>query len=455
MYAVVNPADGKLVKEYPTASDADIASALQAAQDVRAEWEALSVSDRASRVARVAALHRERREELARIITREMGKSHVGALGEVDFSADIYDYYAENAERFLADQPLREGGDETAVIRRSPFGPLLGIMPWNYPYYQIARFAAPNLVTGNEILLKPAPECPESSAAVEAIMRDAGVPLGAYQTVLATNEQSATIIADPRLRGVSLTGSERAGRQVAAEAGAAMKKCVLELGGSDPFIVLSVADMDETVDLAILGRLDNNGQVCNGAKRFIVIDSLYDEFVSKFTQKMASAQVQNPSEVEETELGPLVSEAAAQRLSAQVQHALDQGATAVVGGAGYDGAYVQATVLTGITPEADAFREEFFGPVAQVYRVSSEDEAISLANATGYGLGSYVFTTDRDQAERVADRLETGMVYVNAVGADAVDLPFGGVKNSGFGRELGPLGIDEFVNKKLVYIAGV
>lgn len=455
MYAVVNPADGKLVKEYPTASDADIASALQAAQDVRAEWEALSVSDRASRVARVAALHRERREELARIITREMGKSHVGALGEVDFSADIYDYYAENAERFLADQPLREGGDETAVIRRSPFGPLLGIMPWNYPYYQIARFAAPNLVTGNEILLKPAPECPESSAAVEAIMRDAGVPLGAYQTVLATNEQSATIIADPRLRGVSLTGSERAGRQVAAEAGAAMKKCVLELGGSDPFIVLSVADMDETVDLAILGRLDNNGQVCNGAKRFIVIDSLYDEFVSKFTQKMASAQVQNPSEVEETELGPLVSEAAAQRLSAQVQHALDQGATAVVGGAGHDGAYVQATVLTGITPEADAFREEFFGPVAQVYRVSSEDEAISLANATGYGLGSYVFTTDRDQAERVADRLETGMVYVNAVGADAVDLPFGGVKNSGFGRELGPLGIDEFVNKKLVYIAGV
>ncbi len=455
MYAVVNPADGKLVKEYPTASDADIASALQAAQDVRAEWEALSVSDRASRVARVAALHRERREELARIITREMGKSHVGALGEVDFSADIYDYYAENAERFLADQPLREGGDETAVIRRSPFGPLLGIMPWNYPYYQIARFAAPNLVTGNEILLKPAPECPESSAAVEAIMRDAGVPLGAYQTVLATNEQSATIIADPRLRGVSLTGSERAGRQVAAEAGAAMKKCVLELGGSDPFIVLSVADMDETVDLAILGRLDNNGQVCNGAKRFIVIDSLYDEFVSKFTQKMASAQVQNPSEVEETELGPLVSEAAAQRLSAQVQHALDQGATAVVGGAGHDGAYVQATVLTGITPEADAFREEFFGPVAQVYRVSSEDEAISLANATGYGLGSYVFTTDKDQAERVADRLETGMVYVNAVGADAVDLPFGGVKNSGFGRELGPLGIDEFVNKKLVYIAGV
>ena len=286
-------------------------------------------------------------------------------------------------------------------------------------------------------------------------MRDAGVPLGAYQTVLATNEQSATIIADPRLRGVSLTGSERAGRQVAAEAGAAMKKCVLELGGSDPFIVLSVADMDETVDLAILGRLDNNGQVCNGAKRFIVIDSLYDEFVSKFTQKMASAQVQNPSEVEETELGPLVSEAAAQRLSAQVQHALDQGATAVVGGAGHDGAYVQATVLTGITPEADAFREEFFGPVAQVYRVSSEDEAISLANATGYGLGSYVFTTDKDQAERVADRLETGMVYVNAVGADAVDLPFGGVKNSGFGRELGPLGIDEFVNKKLVYIAGV
>jgi succinate-semialdehyde dehydrogenase/glutarate-semialdehyde dehydrogenase len=313
-------------------------------------------------------------------------------------------------------------------------GVLLGIMPWNYPYYQVARFAGPNLTLGNTIILKHAPQCPESAAVIEKIFHDAGYPAGAYTNVYATNEQIADAIADPRVQGVSLTGSERAGAAVAEVAGRNLKKVVLELGGSDPFIVLSSDDLDATVEAAVAGRFENTGQACNAAKRFIV-----DE---KFTQK-----------VKETAegLAPLSSVAAAERLAEQVDRAVADGATLISEGE-RKGAFFPPGVLTNVSPDSVSYREELFGPVATVYKVGSEDEAVELANDTPFGLGSYVFTTDKDQGVRVADRIEAGMVFVNLVGAESAELPFGGVKRSGFGRELGRFGIDEFVNKKLIRV---
>ena len=334
------------------------------------------------------------------------------------------------------------------MVRRSPFGVLLGIMPWNFPYYQVARFAAPNLTIGNTILLKHAPQCPESAAAMQRIFDDAGFPRGAYENVYATNEQIEWVLADPRVRGVSVTGSERAGAAVAAVAGRNLKKVVLELGGSDPFILLGTDDLDAAAGAAAEARLDNTGQSCNAAKRFIVVDELYDEFLESFREKLAAAKPGDPT-AEGTEVGPLSSATAADRLEDQVKRAVEDGAEVVLGGH-RDGNYFEPTLLAGIAPGADASQEEFFGPVAQVYRVGSEEEAIELANQTPFGLGSYVMTTDPEQAERVADRIEAGMVYVNIVGADTPELPFGGFKRSGFGRELGRYGADEFVNKKLI-----
>jgi succinate-semialdehyde dehydrogenase/glutarate-semialdehyde dehydrogenase len=329
---------------------------------------------------------------------------------------------------------------------------LLGIMPWNFPYYQVARFAGPNLIIGNTILLKHAPQCPESAAAIEQIFLDAGFPAGAYTNIYATNDQIATVIADPRVQGVSLTGSERAGAAVAEIAGRHLKKVVLELGGSDPFILLSTDDLDATVDAAVAARLDNGGQSCNAAKRFIVIDELYQPFLEKFTSAITGVTPGDPTSAE-TGLGPLSSTAAADRLAEQVERAVSQGATLVAGGK-RNGTFYESTVLTDVKPNNDAYREEFFGPVAAVYKVGSEAEAVSLANDTPFGLGSYVFTTDRDQALRVADGIEAGMVFVNVVGADGAELPFGGVKRSGSGRELGRFGADEFVNKKMIRIGG-
>ena len=325
-------------------------------------------------------------------------------------------------------------------------------MPWNYPYYQVARFAGPNLLIGNTILLKHAPQCPESAEAMEGMFHEAGVPADAYINIYATNEQIANVIADPRIQGVSLTGSGRAGAAVAEVAGRNLKKVVLELGGSDPFVLLGASDLDEVVEAAVGGRLENGGQACNAAKRFIVVDDLYDSFLEKFTEALQKIEPSDPKS-EDTTLGPLSSSTATDRLAGQVERAVDQGATLVAGG-GREGNFFETTVLTGITKDNDAYTEEFFGPVASVYRVSSEDEAVEVANDTPYGLGSYVFTDDEDQALRVADRIEAGMVFVNAVGAEGVELPFGGVKNSGFGRELGRLGADEFVNKKLIRVSG-
>jgi succinate-semialdehyde dehydrogenase/glutarate-semialdehyde dehydrogenase len=454
LYAVVNPATGEVIKEYPTITDEELRDAIGRAQETHGEWGATTtVDERAALVRRVAELHGQERERLGEIIVREMGKPIEQALGEVDFCVDIYNYYADNGPTLLADEPIElSGGEGSAFIRRTSFGVLLGIMPWNFPYYQVARFAGPNLVIGNTILLKHAPQCPESAAAIEEIFHEAGFPHAAYINIYASNEQIEWVIADPRVQGVSLTGSERAGKAVAEIAGRNLKKVVLELGGSDPFILLGTDDMDATVEAAVGARLDNTGQACNAAKRFIVLDELYEPFLEKFTAALQAVKPGDPTSPD-TALGPLSSSTATERLAEQVNRAVDQGATLVFGGH-HDGNFYSTTVLTDIKPDNDAYREELFGPVASVYRVPSEDAAVALANDTPYGLGSYVMTNDPDQALRVANEIDAGMVYVNVVGADAAELPFGGVKRSGFGRELGRFGADEFVNKKLIRIGG-
>jgi succinate-semialdehyde dehydrogenase / glutarate-semialdehyde dehydrogenase len=451
-YAVVNPATGEVLKEYPTISDDDLKDAIARADKAHREWtSSTSVEERAALLRRVGELHGEQRERLAEIIVREMGKPIEQALGEVDFCVDIYNYYADNGPKLMADEPIELlAGEGSALIRRSSLGVLLGIMPWNFPYYQVARFAGPNLVIGNTILLKHAPQCPESAEAIEQIYHEAGFPNDAYINIYATNEQIEWVIADPRVRGVSLTGSERAGTAVAEIAGRNLKKVVLEMGGSDPFILLGTDDLDSAVQAAVDARLDNTGQSCNAAKRFIVVDNLYEPFMEKFTAALEAVKPGDPTSPD-TAIGPLSSSTASERLEDQLKRALDNGAKLVVGG-DHEGNFFSPTVLADISPDNPARREEFFGPVAQVYRVKSEDEAVELANDTPFGLGSYVMTNDREQALRVADKIDAGMVFVNLVGADGAELPFGGVKRSGFGRELGRYGADEFVNKKMIRV---
>ncbi|WP_104081325.1 NAD-dependent succinate-semialdehyde dehydrogenase [Cryobacterium sp. Y11] len=451
-YAVINPATGETIKTYPQISDDELEQVIASADQAHRGWSRNSSTDRAALLRRVGDLHEERREALAAIIVREMGKPVDQALGEIDYSADIYRYYADNAQKFLKDEPITLlSGEGSAFVRSSSFGVLIGVMPWNFPYYQVARFAAPNLMNGNTIILKHASQCPESAAAIEQIFHDAGFPTGTYTNVYADSEQVATIIADPRVQGVSLTGSEGAGAAVAEVAGRHLKKVVLELGGSDPFILLSTDNMDATVAAAVAGRLrGNSGQACDAAKRFIVIDELYDAFTEKFTAAILASSPSDPT-VEGADYGPLSSLGAAEHLQDQVERAVAQGATLAATDK-RSGAFYPSAVLTDITPDNDAYHEELFGPVASVYRAASEDDAVTLANATPFGLGSYLFTTDPEQALRVADRIEAGMVYVNLVGADSAELPFGGVKRSGFGRELGRFGASEFVNKKLIRI---
>lgn len=443
-YAVRNPATGELVETFPTATDAEVGAAVDAAAAAYTTWGRTSaVADRAALLRRVAELHRERSAELSAAMVEEMGKPLGDAEGEVDFSASIYEFYADNAEAFLADESIPLGeGEGTAVIRRGPVGVLLGIMPWNFPAYQVARFAAPNLATGNTIVLKHAPQCPRSAALLQAIFLDAGFPEGAYVNVYATNEQVADVIADPRVQGVSLTGSERAGAAVAEIAGRNLKKVVLELGGSDPFIVLGSDDLDATVEAAVGARMENTGQACNAGKRFIVVDDLYDHFVARFTEALLAA---SPG-------SPLSSLAAAENLDRQVEQAVAGGAQLASAGA-RDGAFYPTGVLAGVTTDNPSYHQELFGPVAMVFRAADEDDAVRIANDTPYGLGSYVFTPDAAQAQRVAEQIEAGMVFVNGVGLDAAELPFGGVKRSGFGRELGRFGMEEFVNKKLIRTA--
>lgn len=451
-YAVVNPFSGERESEFAGVSDDALAAAITTAESAYRQWaRTADVSERAALLSAVADLHRDRADELAAIMVREMGKPLAQAIGEVEFTESIYRFYADNGAALLADEPIvLQGGEGSALVRTAPLGVLLGIMPWNFPLYQVARFAGPNLLIGNTILLKHAPQCPESAAALESIFTDAGFPAGAYSNLYASNQQIESVIADPRVQGVSLTGSERAGAAVAEIAGRNLKKVVLELGGSDPFILLSTDDLDATVEAAVAARLDNTGQACNAAKRFIIIDDLYDSFLQKFVSAMSAVEVADPMSPE-TELGPLSSEAASANLQGQVERAVTSGATLALGGT-RAGTSFAPTVLVDVDEHNPAHREEFFGPVASVYRVASESEAVRIANDTPFGLGSYLFTTDPEQALRVADSIDAGMVYINIVGADSAELPFGGVKRSGYGRELGRFGVGEFANKKLIRI---
>jgi succinate-semialdehyde dehydrogenase/glutarate-semialdehyde dehydrogenase len=458
MYIVTNPATGREESRYPIATDAEIDQLLGRSDAAAGELAGTGLDRRCAALRRIAELHDERRAELASLVTTEVGKPIRQARGELGLVASIYRYYAERAAQFLADDEIPSGAGGSAVVRKVPVGPLLGIMPWNFPYYQIARFAAPNLAVGNTILHKPAPQCPTSALAQDAIIRQAlsesGLPVDAYRTVLASNEQIATMIADPRVRGVSLTGSERAGAAVAAIAGRHLKKVVLELGGSDPFVVLDAADLDRVVKRAVHARLSNAGQACNAAKRFIVLDELFEPFMEKFAAAMSRIEPGDPK-LDSTSLGPMSSEEARDTLEEQVDRAVAQGARVLTGGRRSDGPGYgyRLTVLTGVTAEMDVFNQELFGPVAVVHRAADEDDAVALANATPFGLGASVHSDDPERAARVADRLDAGMVSINESGGSSAELPFGGVKRSGFGRELGSYGITEFVNHKLVRTA--
>lgn len=447
-YAVINPATGETLKTFPVATDADIEAALSAAHRTYQEWSRkTTVAERAALAQRAAELFYERQDELGAIINREMGKPLDQAIGEAEFSGNITEAFAKNAEKWLADEVLDVEDGLKSFFRFQGIGVILGIMPWNYPYYQVARFAVPNLILGNTVILKHAEQCPESALALEQIFRDAGFPEGAYVNVFASHDQIATMIADDRIQGVSLTGSERAGAVVAEQAGRHLKKCVLELGGSDVFLVLDTADLDHAVEHAVGGRMENTGQACNGSKRIVVMDKYFDEFKEKF---LAAIEAQS---LEEGNYGPLSSAKATEMLSSQVQSAIDQGAEVLVGNNAPEGNFYTPTVIGGVTPSMDVYSQELFGPVAQLYKVSSDEEAIELANSTPYGLGSVVICDDLERAERVGNQLDVGMVFIGAAGLEGADVPFGGVKKSGYGRELGKVGMLEFANKKLFRFA--
>ncbi|WP_344884448.1 NAD-dependent succinate-semialdehyde dehydrogenase [Zhihengliuella alba] len=448
-YAVTDPATGQRLTEYSAATDAEIADAIESAHRAYTGWgRTTELAERAGFARRAAQLFTEDKDELAQIIHREMGKPLEQSVAEVEFSADIITTFAERAEEWLADEPLTVADGLRTFVRTQPLGVILGIMPWNYPYYQVARFAIPNLILGNTVILKHAEQCPESSAVIARIFHEAGFPEDAFINLYASHEQISTIIADPRVQGVSLTGSERAGSIVGAQAGQHLKRCVLELGGSDPFLVLDTADVDFAVEQAVGMRLENTGQACNGTKRIIVMDKHYDEFAEKFTAAIREASYENG------DFGPLSSEQATRRLTEQVEAAVREGAELVVGNNEPEGNVYTPGVLTGITPDMEVASQELFGPVAQLYRVSSDDEAIEIANGVPYGLGSIIICDDRERAERVGDQLECGMVFIGSAELEGPDVPFGGVKRSGFGREMGRLGMESFANKKIYRFAG-
>src|SRR5680860_1491489 len=416
-------------------------------------WKETSYQQRADLLHKVASLMRVKKSELAKTITLEMGKLLAQAEGEIDLSADIFDYYADYGEKFLADKVLDPEYGE-AIIRNSPIGVLLGVMPWNFPYYQVARFAAPNIMVGNTILLKHASIVPQCAAAIEQLFEEAEAPEGLYTNLFIPGKRASALISDKRIKGVSLTGSEEAGASVAMEAGKHLKKVVLELGGNDVFIILEDVDMEKTVEWAVLGRMNNNGQSCVASKRFVAVEAIADEFIQKFKDKLSKMKVGDPMDPA-TELGPLSSEAAAVHLADQVKRSVDEGAKVLLGGkrADREGAFMEPTILTDLKPGIAAYHEELFGPVSSFYVVKDEQAAIDLANDSDFGLGGSVFTQDIERGKRIADQIDTGMVFINHPTWTQADLPFGGTKRSGFGRELSELGIQEFVNKKLIRVS--
>ncbi len=453
-YQSTNPYNGEILKSYGDIDDAELESKLTAAQACFEQlWRHKSFAERKAVLSRAAALMRERTQAFAELITIEMGKLIAQSEGEVKLSAAILDYYAEHAEAFLAPEKLAAKGD--AVVESSPIGVLFGVEPWNYPYYQIARFAAPNLMAGNVVMVKHASNVPQCALAFERLLEEAGAPAGAYTNLFISKDQVAQVIDDDRIRAVALTGSEGAGAVVAQRAGKNLKKSTLELGGSDAFIVLDDADLDSAVKHAVSGRMGNSGQACTASKRFIVVEALADRFLEKFQTALQGFEAGDPMD-RKTTLAPLSSAQALETLLGQVDEAVAHGARIVMGGQrieGQSGAFMQPTILTDIEAANPTYKQEFFGPVALFFRVPDEAAAIALANDSPFGLGGSVFTQDLERGKRVARQIDTGMVFINSAAVSMPDLPFGGVKNSGYGRELSSAGIQEFVNKKLIRVA--
>ena len=449
-YQSVNPNTGKVVKSFEHMSTAQLQHALTTAETCFHSWKTTSHAERGAVLSRAAVLLRAHVDEFANLETLEMGKRIDEARGEVVFSADILSYYAQHGESLLAPVQLRPERGE-ARVESSPFGVLFCIEPWNFPYYQLARVAGPQLMAGNVLVVKHAACVPQCAVAFEKLMLDAGAPAGAYTNLLISHEQANQVIDDSRIKGVALTGSLEAGRSIASRAGKALKKTSMELGGSDAFIVLDDADLERTIPWAVWGRMYNAGQTCCAAKRFIVQQGIADRFLDQFMTALSRLQVGDPMDSRTTH-GPLSSEAALVRLIKQVDSAVEHGARLLMGGSRLDrpGAFMEATILTDIRPDNPAFRDEFFGPVVSFYRVRDEAEAIALANNSDFGLGASVFTQDIARGKRMASQIDAGMVFINNIDWADAELPFGGIKNSGYGRELGPMGIHEFVNKKLV-----
>jgi succinate-semialdehyde dehydrogenase / glutarate-semialdehyde dehydrogenase len=454
-YQSTNPYDGKTSKIFEATTDVELEAAIVTAAAAFTTWRQLSFAARAQIAEKAAAIMHARVDEFAKPITLEMGKLIAESRGEVKLSADIIAYYAANAEAFLAPIKLEPVSGE-ARIESAPIGVLFGVQPWNFPYYQLARFAAPNIMAGNVVMVKHAEIVPQCAALFEKLWCEAGAPEGLYTNLRISHDQVGRVIDDPRIKGVALTGGVAAGKIVAKRAGQNMKKSTMELGGNDAFIILDDADIDKTVKWAVWARMNNTGQCCIAGKRFIAVEAVADQFLSKFKAAMAALTPGDPMD-KTTTLGPMSTESALVNLLDQVKRAVDKGATVVMGGKRLArvGAFMEPTILTNIEPDNPGYSEEFFGPVALFFRVRNEDEAITLANDSDFGLGGSVFTTDIERGKRVASRIDTGMVFINHPTWTAADLPFGGIKTSGFGRELSALGIQEFVNKKLVRVESI
>src|SRR5215510_7829873 len=453
-YRSVNPSTGKVMKTYPNHSDAEIGEALDVAAALyKSDWSQGPIQPRLEVLGRLADIVEERAEELARILALEMGKRLSEARWEVDITAAIARYYAQNAATFLAPEKIDTPHGKTWV-QYHPIGVIVAVEPWNFPYYQLVRVAGPNIAIGNPVLAKHASIVPHAATVFEELVAAAGAPQGAWTNIFASGEQIAALIADDRVQGTTLTGSEKAGGIVATEASKSLKKSVLELGGADVFVVLDDADLDKAVEIGAAARLNVAGQACNAAKRFLVHEKVADRFLEKFTDRFATTKVGDPLD-ENTGMGPLCSIKSRDDIAAQVAKAVQAGATLHYGGKVIDGpgAFYQPTILTNIKRDNPAYFEEFFGPVAQVYVVSDDDEAVELANDSHFGLSGAIFTTDIDRAKALASRIETGSVWVNTRSSTAPELPFGGIKRSGYGRELSEFGIKELVNQKMVVVA--
>jgi succinate-semialdehyde dehydrogenase/glutarate-semialdehyde dehydrogenase len=450
--ASINPASGETLKTFEPLSETQIDEKLQRAVETFATYRRTSMAQRESWMLRAAEILESEKNDFARLMTIEMGKPIKGAVGEVEKCAWVCRYYAKTAKHHLADE-LAETNATKSFVRFQPLGPVLAVMPWNFPFWQVFRFAAPALMAGNVGLLKHASNVPQCALAIEDIFRRAGFPEGAFQTLLVGSETVQRILEDSRVVAATLTGSEPAGRSVASIAGKQIKKTVLELGGSDPFIVMPSANLEEAVTTAVKARTINNGQSCIAAKRFIVAADIYDEFERRFVEGMKALRVGDPLD-ESTDIGPLATGQILKDVDEQVKTSVAAGALILTGGKKLDGSgnYYEPTVLVNIPPDSPASCEEVFGPVAMLFRVKNIDEAIKLANATSFGLGSAAWTNDAREQERFIDELEAGSVFINGMVASDPRLPFGGIKNSGYGRELGEFGIREFVNVKTVWI---